>query len=487
MASLTPLKYGKVVGRFLANISDGPDIEDLPEFPPLSGTLTFTAGAPKVLVATAEPHPATYVQLPEHYKVSLDEFGYLTWRGDRGVKLVAPTEDTTNPSAWTWKVTFDLNYEGIPIRLEPFSFNVPEFIPGPDEDNPDEGSEGLVDLTLASPVPASNGEAVVRGLSVVDVELIGNALEFILDNGEHLDPVTIPQIEEATDAAAAAAASETAAETAASDAAAAVNSFDLDIGTVTTGAPGAPASANVFGGPPAWTLDLTLPKGDTGDEGPPAPDATDSVKGILQLTGDLGGTAASPTVPGLADKADLVHTHVATDITDSTATGRSVLTAANAGAARTAIGAGTSSLVLGTTAGTAAEGNDSRLTNTRTPTTGTVPYDICFPAFGKDTTRAASSAGDLPGGLKLQRAATFTSVTYRGITADASGNLTVELRKNGATVSGSSATIAAASQVAGGTATGSWAFAVGDILTVYITAVGTTPGKGLVADITGLA
>jgi len=34
------------------------------------------------------------------------------------------------------------------------------------------------------------------------------------------------------------------------------------------------------------------------------PDATGSVKGKVQLTGDLGGTAASPTVPGLAAKAD---------------------------------------------------------------------------------------------------------------------------------------------------------------------------------------
>lgn len=33
------------------------------------------------------------------------------------------------------------------------------------------------------------------------------------------------------------------------------------------------------------------------------PDATSSTKGKLQLTGDLGGTAASPTVPGLASKA----------------------------------------------------------------------------------------------------------------------------------------------------------------------------------------
>jgi hypothetical protein len=33
-----------------------------------------------------------------------------------------------------------------------------------------------------------------------------------------------------------------------------------------------------------------------------APDASPSVKGILQLSGDLGGTATAPTVPGLASK-----------------------------------------------------------------------------------------------------------------------------------------------------------------------------------------
>jgi Major tropism determinant N-terminal domain len=55
---------------------------------------------------------------------------------------------------------------------------------------------------------------------------------------------------------------------------------------------------------------------------------------------------------------DLVtHTHVATDISDSTAVGRSVLKAADAAAARTAIGAGTSSLAIGTTSTTAKAGN----------------------------------------------------------------------------------------------------------------------------------
>lgn len=645
MASLTPLKYGKVVGRFLANISDGPDIDDLPEFPPLSGTIRFTAQAPKILVATADPVPATYVQLPEYYDVSLDEFGYLTWRNKRWVMLVAPTADTTNPSDWTWRVTFDLAYEGKPVPIAPFNIQVPEFIPGPDEEDPNVGSEGLVDLTLVSPVPASAGEAVVRGLSVVDVDLVGNALEFILDNGDHLDPVVVPAIEEAADAAAAAAASQSAAAASATAAQDAVDSFDLDIGTVTTGAAGSSASASVYGGPPAWTVDLTIPRGDTGAAGPPAPDADATTKGILQLAGDLGGTASSPTAPTKVDKftptAVKTTTYTAavgeliacdasgggftvtlpsapadksrifikkidtsantvtinrgggTDVFEKTGgatsltlslTGASVLLIYNSSAgvwyaqySQALSTLDTRFLALNlitavkTTTYTAAAGeyvpcdatsggftvtlptapadgsmitvkktdsssnvvtisrggsdvfnasggatsvsltrqgqgirlvykatgaiwyvldhisdSDARLSNTRTPTTGTVPYDMSIPAFGKGTTRATGT-GDFPFGVKLQRAVTFSSVTYRGNTNGGSGSLIVELRKNGSAVSGSSATITGTVAATGGTATGTWAFALGDILTVYITTADGSPGTGLIADITGLA
>ena len=143
-------------------------------------------------------------------------------------------------------------------------------------------------------------------------------------------------------------------------------------------------------------------------------------------------------------------------------------------------------LPTGTTSSTVCIGNDSRLSDARTPTAAGQVADLSIVAFGANTARAASSYGDFPFGVKLQRALTLTSVTYRAATADASGNLVVELRKNGSTVSGSSATIAAANQVAGGTATGTWSFATGDIVTVYVTGVGTTPGKGLIADITGV-
>ena len=50
----------------------------------------------------------------------------------------------------------------------------------------------------------------------------------------------------------------------------------------------------------------------------PTPDATSSTKGSIQLAGDLAGTAAAPTVPGLATKANTTHTHTAADITSGT-------------------------------------------------------------------------------------------------------------------------------------------------------------------------
>jgi len=138
----------------------------------------------------------------------------------------------------------------------------------------------------------------------------------------------------------------------------------LSIGTVSTLAAGASATATITGAAPNQTLNIGIPQGQTGAGGT---DATTTAKGIIQLAGDLAGTAAAPTVPGLAGKANTIHTHTATDISNSTAIGRTILTAVDAAAVRTATGSGTSSLVIGTTAGTAAAGNDSRLSDARTP------------------------------------------------------------------------------------------------------------------------
>jgi hypothetical protein len=495
---LSPLKYGKVVGRLLAGIIDSPDVGVIPDFPPLEGRVTFTANVPKFLVPNADP-PATVAPLSHPYFTAvLDDEGYLTWRGERGVYLAAPVSGTMNPSGWTGTVSFDLSYLGTPVPVAPFAINVPEYTPGPDPEDPDDGSVGLVDLALVSPVPSSTGNAVVRGVSVQSVSLDGNALVFGLDDGSFLPGVEVPAIQDALDAADAAAASQAAAASSATAAQNAVNSFDLDIGTVTTGAAGSTASATVSGGPPAWTLDLTIPRGNTGATGT-APDADATTKGILQLTGDLGGTAASPTVPGLTSKVPTTRTISTTApltgggdlsanrtlaVSDASTSAKGVVQLAGV-LAGTAAAPSFSASAFGTTSSTAAAGNDARLSDTRTPTALTSPYDFSIIVCGKDTTRAASSSGDFPFGVKLPRAIEVDSFTIRGSTADASGNLVVELRKNGSAVSGTSTSVAAASQVTpGGSSTGGpWAFAAGDILLPYITGVGTTPGKGLIVDI----
>ena len=106
---------------------------------------------------------------------------------------------------------------------------------------------------------------------------------------------------------------------------------------------------------------------------------------------DITGTAVITTDPRLSDaRTPTTHSHPTSDINDSTATGRSVLTAADATAARTAINAGTSNLAIGTTDTTAAAGNRQatqtaigmvELATTAEATTGT------------DTTRAVTPVG----------------------------------------------------------------------------------------------
>ncbi|ASR80576.1 minor tail protein [Arthrobacter phage Jordan] len=93
------------------------------------------------------------------------------------------------------------------------------------------------------------------------------------------------------------------------------------------------------------------------------------VNGVLVMRDNNGNiNAADPTSgshvttktyvdSGLAGKAAAVHTHASADISDSTTVGRAVMTASSLQAARTAIGAGTSSLVIGTTSTTAKAGN----------------------------------------------------------------------------------------------------------------------------------
>ncbi|WP_067819474.1 hypothetical protein [Nocardia inohanensis] len=428
MADLPPLKYGKVVGRFLANIADGPDLGDLPEFLPMTGTVTFSADAPKILVAQAQPSPATYVQLPQHYECQLDEFGYLTWRGQRGVRLVAPSE-ATNPKDWTWRVSFDLSYDGDRIPMESFSFAVPEYVPGADVNNPDAGSTGLVDLTLVSPVPATTGSGIVRGERGAGLQVDGQV---------------------ATYGALPAAPKEGAQYVVKADGLLYV--FHAAAGGWT------PNGQGIVIRGPAGTTDWA------GITGKPAT--------FAPVIGSTSTTAVAGNDPRLTDaRTPTTHTHTVAQISDATAFGRTLLTVADAAATRTAIG-------------TIAD-SDSRLTNARTPTATGQLYDIAFKSH--NGTRTVGAGNVMPEGLRMERKISVSSVTYRCETAG-TGNLVVELRLNGTAVAGSSATIAAGSHTTDTTVTPGtpWTFNANDRLTVQITTLDTAAGKGLQASLKGV-
>lgn len=118
----------------------------------------------------------------------------------------------------------------------------------------------------------------------------------------------------------------------------------------------------------------------------------------------------------------------------------------------------------------------------------TVQVPVWFEVHATYGTRAVGY-GDNTLGFLVPDTFTLTTVIFRGETADASGALTAELRRNGTQVTGTSKAITAANQ---------WVFdsdmwvsglnvaiSAGDILRPYLSAIGTTPGAGFSAVLVG--
>lgn len=122
--------------------------------------------------------------------------------------------------------------------------------------------------------------------------------------------------------------------------------------------------------------------------------ATSGISGVLRLTGDLGGTATSPTVPGLAGKQD--GDQDLTDIAGLSPTNGDLMRRLSGAwanqtlaAFKTDLGAGAASglatldgstkvpiaqIPTGSTGSTVAIGNDSRLSDSRAPTAHTASH-----------------------------------------------------------------------------------------------------------------
>lgn len=151
-------------------------------------------------------------------------------------------------------------------------------------------------------------------------------------------------------------------------------------------------------------------------------------------------------------------------LADLTAFGRTVIAAADQAGGRTALGLGAAATMAGTVA---------------------VPvwYEI-HAGYGQ------RAVGYMDNALGFMVPANFTlgQVVYRGISADASGSTTCELKLNGTTIASSQKAVAVANQWAYGsnvTATVGQVVNAGDVIRPYLSAVGTTPGNGFSAVLLG--
>lgn len=225
-----------------------------------------------------------------------------------------------------------------------------------------------------------------------------------------------------------------------------------------------------------------------------AADATTSSKGIVQLAGDLSGTAALPTVPGLATKAN-----TATTISAGTGlTGGGDLSANR-----------TLTANFGATAGTIAQGNDARIIGAEQTANkgvasgyasldGSVKVPVAqLPTGVSGTTVALGNhthtftfsltaffkTGVLTvttGTQRLPIDGTYTIIGTRLMvgTAPTGASLVVDINKNGTTIystQGNRPAIAAGTNAGGpGVAPDVATLAVGDYLTVDIDQVGSS-------------
>lgn len=194
-----------------------------------------------------------------------------------------------------------------------------------------------------------------------------------------------------------------------------------------------------------------------------------------------------PTIgPGATDAAAGNHTHTKSDVGLGNVDNTSDLNKPISTATQTALDLKVSTSRTISTTAPLSGGGDLSANRTLSITAGGIGLSHLSNAAKAEPlpyvqtlgTRAVG-LGELIDGISIPFNLTVTSVKYRMGTADGSGTTTCELRKNGVAVSGTSGT-ASTSPTA---VTGSWSFSEGDILTVYTTAIGTTPGKRLTADI----
>lgn len=280
------LRFGTFVGRFVQAVPDTTaDTDRDPDFLPMTGKITFTMNVPSIRVNS--DNPVTIVQRP--IVATLDADGYIIdSAGARGVRLIA-TDAQTDPANFGWNISIQL--DNAPAKIE--LLNIP--LPG----------DSSVDLTQVIPVGtgtptpgnpdgivasyvARNGTQTRSAISQLILALAPNAGS----GGGAVASVngrtgSVSGLAEQADLVAIANAQQTLAPKAS----------PVFSGTATfTGAVKVPVPLATNDASTKKYVDDTV-NGIIASGG--VPDATSTVKGRLALTGMLGGTADSPTVPVL--------------------------------------------------------------------------------------------------------------------------------------------------------------------------------------------
>lgn len=150
MALPTNVDTGRVEGRFIVGVVDGPDGDLDPDGIPAQGTVTFTASVPYLPNPFAAPSPVTILKAP--IIGVLDAEGYLctpdpadpSKPGYRGLRLIATDDPDLSVTGWTWTVTYNFQrVSGTALSIASHSMALP--------------SGSTVDLTTVVKVPSSNG------------------------------------------------------------------------------------------------------------------------------------------------------------------------------------------------------------------------------------------------------------------------------------------------------------------------------------------
>lgn len=299
-------KFREITGQFVGYIPDSADADITPDRAPMSGRVKFIPQFTGGLISFPDLVPPEFAR-PEPIEARIVD-GFVMVEvavrdGDVVTNILQPlvlmvTEDEEATQAWSWRADFREILIGDATEyasISSWTFSVPD-------------GNSSIDLTELKPVSVSAGKNVVRGPRGVGLDAISAAngeLEFVFTDGRNTsvdlpDAVPGPAGEK--------------------------------------GAEGPQGPAGVKGDPGS--------KGDKGDPG------TTGGKGATGAKGDKGDPGAPGEKGDKGDKGETgeVENVTAADIVDASATGRSVMTAASAAAARTAIGAGTSTLSAGSAA-----------------------------------------------------------------------------------------------------------------------------------------